>query len=89
MLTLHIYVIISYYIFIFISSFYVFYKELRTNGLEFAPFFGISFWVVNRLCQGLNAAPLLRATPHPLGTMAQEELRGSGGFEQQWPVGGC
>lgn len=36
---------------------------------------------------GLNAAPLLRATPHPLGTMAQEELRGSGGFEQQWPVG--
>lgn len=36
---------------------------------------------------GLNAAPLLRATPHPLSTMAQEELRGSGGFEQQWPVG--
>jgi hypothetical protein len=31
---------------------------------------------------------LLRATPHPLSTMAQEELRGSGGFEQQWPVGG-
>jgi len=37
--------------------------------------------------QGLNAAPFLRSAPHPFGGVAQEELRGSGGFEQQWPVG--
>ncbi|CAK9007145.1 unnamed protein product [Durusdinium trenchii] len=36
---------------------------------------------------GLNAAPLLLAAPHPLGLVARDELRGSGGFEAQWPTG--
>ena len=37
--------------------------------------------------EGLNAAPLLLAAPHPLGLVARDELRGSGGFEAQWPTG--
>lgn len=35
----------------------------------------------------LNVAPLLRAAPHPLGPLAQDALRGSGGFEAKWRVG--